>query len=296
MLTAKAYAKVNLTLEALSRRDDGFHEIASVVQTIDLCDELSFSLSDGLFLRCSEPSLETPDNLVLRAAVLLKEHAGYSGGAEIHLDKSIPMAAGLGGGSSDASVTLKALNELWALGLSHDDLLPLAAALGSDVSFFLLGGTVMMEGRGEVVRPTSARASDSHGAAGPPGRGSRQRRPLCTAALSSPTTRTATASARLAAWIESGAPPEGKLLFNVFEAVAPQVFPSLEAHRRSLLEAGAGSVHLSGSGPTLYTLCNSAEEDRVPGGEAEGCRATSRYVACTVDGSSETSHSRGASF
>ena len=241
MLTARAYAKVNLTLEALSRRDDGFHEIASVVQTIDLSDELRFALSDQLTLRCNWPSLETPDNLALRAAAFLKEHAGYSGGSEIHLDKSIPMAAGLGGGSSDAAATLKALNKLWGLGLSHDDLLPLAAALGSDVPFFLTGGTAMMEGRGEVVRPLSPMPETHMALLVPP-----DDVPTKTATLYrslEPFHYTdGSASARLAVCMDSGEQLDGKLLFNVFEAVASQVFPSLEAHRRAMLEAGASSA------------------------------------------------------
>ncbi len=283
MLTARAYAKVNLTLEALSRRDDGFHEIASVVQTIDLSDELRFAPSDRLSLRCNWPSLETPDNLALRAAALLKEHAGYAGGAEIYLDKSIPMAAGLGGGSSDAAATLKSLNELWELGLSHDDLLPLAAALGSDVPLFLTGGTAMMEGRGEVVRLLPPMPETHVALLVPP-----DEVPAKTATLYRSLEPShysdGSASARLAACTESGERPDAKLLFNVFEAVATRVFPSLEAHRRALLEAGAGSVHLSGSGPTLYALCGSAGE-ALSLAERLGAAGYEPYVACTVDGS-----------
>ncbi len=283
MLTAKAYAKVNLTLEALSRRDDGFHEIASVVQTIDLSDELRFALSDQLTLRCSEPSLETPDNLALRAAALLKERTGYPGGAEIHLDKSIPMAAGLGGGSSDAAATLKALSKLWELRLSHDDLLPLAAALGSDVPFFLTGGTAMMEGRGEVVRPLPSMPTTHMALLVPPDDVHTKTATLYRSLEPSHYTD-GSASARLAACIERGERPDAKLLFNVFEAVATQVFPSLEAHRRALHEAGAGSAHLSGSGPTLYALCGSEGEAL---SLAERLRAVGYepYVARTVDGS-----------
>ena len=279
MLSVKAYAKVNLTLEALYKRDDGFHEIASVVQTIDLSDELSFTPSGRLTLRCNWPSLETPDNLAFRAAALLKEHTGYAGGAEIRLDKSIPMAAGLGGGSSDAAATLKALNQLWELSLSHDDLLPLAAALGSDVPFFLTGGTAMMEGRGEVVRPLPPMPTTHLVLLAPP-----DDVPAKTATLYrslKPSHYTdGTSSARLAACIERGEQPDASLLFNVFEAVAAQVFPSLEAHRRALREAGAGSAHLSGSGPTLYALCASAEKAALI---AERLRAAGYepYVACT---------------
>ena len=287
MLTARAYAKVNLTLEALSRRDDGFHEIASVVQTIDLSDELRFTPSDTLSLRCNWPSLETPDNLALRAAALLKEHAGYARGAEIHLDKSIPMAAGLGGGSSDAAATLKALNELWALGLSHDDLLPLAATLGSDVPFFLTGGTAMMEGRGEVVR-TLTGVPETHMALLVPPDDVLTKTATLYRSLEPSHYSDGSASARLAACIERGERPDAKVLFNVFEAVATRVFPSLEAHRRAMLEAGAGSVHLSGSGPTLYALCGS-EAEALSLAERLKAAGYEPYVACTVDGSEDAS-------
>ena len=259
MLTARACAKVNLTLEALSRRDDGYHSIASVVQTIDLCDELRFTPSDRLALRCSVPSLESPDNLALRAAELLKERTGYSGGAEIHLEKHIPMAAGLGGGSSDAAVTLTALNELWDLNLSREELMPLAAALGSDVPFFLTGGTAMMEGRGEVVRSLPSMPVSHLVLLVPP-----EDVPSKTATLYrllTPSHYTdGSVSARLAASIEAGHGPRDETLFNVFEAVAPQVFPSLEEYRRALREAGAAVARLTGSGPTLFSLCGSSED------------------------------------
>ena len=283
MLTARAYAKVNLTLEALSKRDDGYHSIASVVQTIDLCDDLRFAPSDRLTLRCSVPSLESPDNLALRAASLLKEHTGYSGGAEIHLEKHIPMAAGLGGGSSDAAATLVALNELWGLGLSREELTPLAASLGSDVPFFLTGGTAMMEGRGEVVRRLPSMAASHLVLLVPP-----DDVPSKTATLYRHLTPShytdGSVSARLAASIEAGKGPRDEALFNVFEAVAPQVFPSLEAHRRALLEAGAGVSHLTGSGPTLFALCGSAEDAASLAGRLRSA-GHKPYVARTVDDS-----------
>ncbi len=279
MLTVRAFAKINLTLEALYKRDDGFHEIASVVQTIDLSDELGFAPLDGLVLRCNWPSLETPDNLALRAAALLKEHTGYAGGAEIRLEKYIPMAAGLGGGSSDAAATLKALNQLWELGLTQDDLLPLAAALGSDVPFFLTGGTAMMEGRGEAVRPLPPMPTTHLVLLVPPDEVPAKTATLYRSLEPSHYTDGA-ASARLAACIERGEPPDASLLFNVFEVVAAQVFPSLEAHRRALREAGAGSAHLSGSGPTLYAPCGSAQEAASLAGSLRAA-GYQPIVACT---------------
>ena len=137
MLTIRACAKINLTLEALGKRADGYHDVVTVMQTIDLCDELTLEPSNAVSLQCSDPALETDDNLVLRAAHLLRDRSGFEGGVKAHLRKSIPVAAGLGGGSSDAAAALAGLRRLWGLEQAVPDLQPLAAALGSDVPFFL---------------------------------------------------------------------------------------------------------------------------------------------------------------
>ena len=150
-VTVQAPAKVNLTLEVLGKRSDGYHEIASVMQVISLFDTLSFSPSDEIKVLAEIKDLETQDNLVYRAAMLLRETSGMSSGAEIRLDKQIPLAAGLGGGSSDAAATLLGLARLWGLELGEEELKVLAAQLGSDVPFFVTGGTALVEGRGERV-------------------------------------------------------------------------------------------------------------------------------------------------
>ena len=259
MLTVRAYAKINLTLEVLGRREDGYHQIASVMQTIDLCDELHFTPSDQLALECNLPSLETPDNLALRAAALLKKHAGYSGGVEIYLNKAIPLASGLGGGSSDAAATLKALVRLWGLDLKHDELLPLAASLGSDVPFFLCGGTAIAEGRGEEVRELPPMPAVDLVLLAPP-----LEIPDKTATMYGRLTpehfTKGEASSRLLRSLEDGKRHSGKLLFNVFEAVAFDLFPTLEGYRRAMLDAGASWVRLTGSGPALYTFAASNSE------------------------------------
>jgi len=156
MLTIEAPAKINLTLEILRKRDDGYHEIASVMQAVSLCDTLTFELASDTTLDCDDATLATEDNLALKAAHLLSAHTGYSGGVRIGLVKGIPVAAGLGGGSSDAAATLVALNNLWNLGLPLAELSLMAASVGSDVPFFLHGGVAMVSGRGELVRPLPA--------------------------------------------------------------------------------------------------------------------------------------------
>lgn len=149
----QAYAKINLSLEVLGKRADGFHDLVSIMQTVSLCDDLTFAPAEAVTFTCSQPELAGPSNLVVRAAKLLRQVCGVSAGCSIHLEKRIPHAAGLGGGSSDAAATLRSLVKLWALTEPKDTLCRLAAQLGSDVPFFLQQGTAMVEGRGERVTP-----------------------------------------------------------------------------------------------------------------------------------------------
>jgi 4-diphosphocytidyl-2-C-methyl-D-erythritol kinase len=155
-LTVYAPAKINLHLRVLGRRSDGYHEIQTLLQTIDLADDLSASPAPSSVLELHvHPEAILPSgsaNLVLRAAENLRQHAGVGVGARIELHKRIPIGAGLGGGSSDAAATLVLLDELWGLRLGTEALLELGAGLGSDVPFFLTGGLAMATGRGEIVR------------------------------------------------------------------------------------------------------------------------------------------------
>jgi len=156
MVLARCPAKLNLFLEVVRRRPDGYHDLDTVMQAIGLFDDLVITPHDSpsLSLECSEPSLPTDErNLVLRAATALRQHTGHRGGAHFVLTKRIPQQAGLGGGSSDAAGTLVGLNLAWGLGLARAELAEVAAAVGSDVPFFLHGGTARCTGRGESVQP-----------------------------------------------------------------------------------------------------------------------------------------------
>ncbi len=157
-----APAKINLHLEVLGQRSDGFHELAMVMQSIDLADQLDCSNSaDGLIqLSCDQPGLSCgSDNLVMRAAELLRQRSGFHElGAHLHLRKRIPIGAGLAGGSSDGAAALLALNTLWGLGHSQDQLLAMAAELGSDMPFCFAGGSQLCFGRGECLESVPAAA------------------------------------------------------------------------------------------------------------------------------------------
>ncbi|MEB3321796.1 MAG: 4-(cytidine 5'-diphospho)-2-C-methyl-D-erythritol kinase [Synechococcaceae cyanobacterium] len=153
--TVRAPAKINLHLEVLGLRPDGFHELAMVMQTLDLADRLRIRpRSDGMLqLRCDRPGLPTgADNLILQAAQALRQRCGGPAlGADIELEKRIPVGAGLAGGSSDAAAALVGLDAAWGLQRPAEELLELAAALGSDVPYCLVGGTRLCFGRGEVL-------------------------------------------------------------------------------------------------------------------------------------------------
>ena len=160
-----APAKINLTLEVLGKRPDGYHELRSLVVPVSLCDTLTFYPTDG----CVETSLAVSDvpgatpalipasegNLATRAAELLREETGYRGGARIEIRKEIPIGGGMGGGSADAAAALRGLNRLWKTGLSLDELMSLGARLGSDIPAMVYGKAVCMEGRGEKITPVS---------------------------------------------------------------------------------------------------------------------------------------------
>jgi 4-diphosphocytidyl-2-C-methyl-D-erythritol kinase len=159
-ITIKAHAKLNLHLEVLGRRPDGYHDLWSIFHLITLHDHLVFEPLDNgrILLSCNNEHLPVNDkNLVVRAAKLLQGHGNGAGGnhpgAKITLTKNIPVGAGMGGGSSDAAAALLGLSDLWGMELSDPELHRLALQLGSDVPFFLLGGTALVTGRGEIIRP-----------------------------------------------------------------------------------------------------------------------------------------------
>jgi 4-diphosphocytidyl-2-C-methyl-D-erythritol kinase len=162
MLTLLAPAKINLALNVISKRADGYHEVDMIMQTIALADQLSFVNHHRIELSCTNQRLPLDsDNLVWKAVSLLKEETRYPGGVKIHLTKNIPIAAGLAGGSADAAATLTGLNELWGLGLTRDQLMKIGVKLGADVPFCILRGTARAKGIGaELTGINSGLASE----------------------------------------------------------------------------------------------------------------------------------------
>ena len=262
MLTVLAPAKINLTLEVLGERPDGFHEIRSVIQTINLCDSLHFRLSHNIELSCDAPGFIPEESLVSRATGLFQQATGCSKGATIEIGKRIPLASGLGGDSSNAAVILHGLNRLWQLGLSLPKLLELAPRLGSDVAFFLYGGTALVEGRGERVTPLPPLPHRWVVLLMPPVPTMPRKTQQLYASLKPKHYTQGEVTDGFVALLTGrslkGRGIEGERLvsnvFNVFDEVALDSFARLGEYREQFLKAGASSVYLAGSGPALFTL------------------------------------------
>ena len=255
-----AFAKINLTLEVLGRRGDGYHEVRTILQTIDMADVIEVLPGPDLRVECDDPALRGDANLVWRAAEKLAERGNVEPHADIKVEKHIPAGMGLGGGSSDAASALVALNHLWGLKLPTEALAEVAAELGSDVSFFLWGGTALAQGRGEQVAPL------------PP-------LPSIPVTLVCPITTVPNKTATLYSSLSPAHYSDGGttrrmieiltaehivvqdvtgLISNVFEEVAPQVFLDLAFIQQQLVDLGR--FHLCGSGPALFSLSSSEKE------------------------------------
>jgi 4-diphosphocytidyl-2-C-methyl-D-erythritol kinase len=252
----RCYAKINLTLEILRKRDDGFHEIASLVHTISLSDDLHVEPADELLTRVEGLELDPDTNLVSRAAALLSSSLNERNGAELTLVKRIPAAAGLGGGSSDAAASLVGLNALWGSRLNTSGLALLAAELGSDVPFFLRGGAALMRGRGELLEPLPPRAADWLVLLVPAHDVLDKTRRLYSALGASDFTD-GESTHRAAERLRNGRALEQTELVNAFTRPAKEVFVGLEAVWQEAEELCERAFFLSGAGPALFAFATS---------------------------------------
>jgi len=254
-----APAKVNLFLELLGKRPDGFHELATLMVGLSLRDTLSFAdRADGeVTLAIDRPDLSAgPDNLIVKAANLLRSQTGVRRGATIRLAKRIPMAAGLAGGSTDAAATLIGLNNLWNAGLSKDDLARLAAELGSDVAFFLSLPAAWCTGRGEIVEALPAPRAFDLVLVFPPfgcNTGGVYRN---TVLPNVPETGGAVRQAFAAGDVAM----LSRALHNRLEAAAEVVAPPLRVLKEAIARVAPLGCRMSGSGSTLFALTHDAAE------------------------------------
>lgn len=283
----RAAAKINWVLEVLGCRDDGYHEIRSLMQTVGPCDALELAAGEGLNLEVEGAGPPLQDNLVLRAATIL---GGGMSGAHIRLTKRIPEAAGLGGGSSDAAATLRGLNKLWHLGHSDAHLMEMAVGIGSDVAFFVYSGTARAEGRGERVAPLPDLSPMWIVLLVPPFRLPEKTRRMYDALRPADFTDGHRVEA-LQRRLQRGLPIVDADLYNAFEGVAYEVFQGLGAYRDAFLEAGVRRVHLAGSGPALFVMSPDvgaarAVHDRLkpPGGQKMLVRTLTATEAQAMEG------------
>ncbi|KKD54736.1 MULTISPECIES: 4-(cytidine 5'-diphospho)-2-C-methyl-D-erythritol kinase [Paenibacillus] len=259
----KAPAKINLMLDVLRKRDDGYHEVEMIMTMVDLSDRLTMSeLPRDTIIISSQAGYIPLDekNLAFQAARLIKERYNVSTGVHIHLDKHIPVAAGLAGGSSDAAAALRGLNKLWKLGISDAELRVLGAELGSDVPFCITGGTALASGRGELLKPLP-------------------NPPQCWVILAKPPINVSTAEvyARVKADQITHHPSARQMeqairnasftdvcnaLGNVLEDVTLKLYPEVVHLKNSMIRLGADGVLMSGSGPTVFGLVS--KEAKVP--------------------------------
>jgi len=254
VLRLKAFAKVNLVLEVLGRRADGYHDIASIMQTVSLYDLVTLEPAGHIKLKFSPPGLPDHANIVFKAAQRLVEATGCGEGVAIGLEKNIPMCAGLGGGSSDAAVVLRGLNELWQLGLTQEKLASIGAGLGSDVPFFIYGGTCLSEGRGEKITPLPDLEQTWFVLLRPDLPVSSGKTAALYRLIKAGHYTTGELSKGLLEQLKNTGKRRSGPLFNVFEEVANDAFPGLKEYAEEFRRAGASGIHLAGSGPVLFTL------------------------------------------
>lgn len=250
-----APAKINLFLEILGKRPDGYHEIETVMQEVSLFDYIYIeNYKKSIEFSCSNPKLPTgEDNLVLKAVRLLQKESGISGGARIYLDKKIPIGAGLGGGSSDAVATLLGLNKLWQLGYDEKKLMSLAGKLGSDTPFFVIGNTALCKGRGEVIIPYPLKVTYNYVIIYP-------KFEISTAMVYENFKINLTKNLKdvnffLQTLLLGNPEKLGACLHNRLEEVVFKLYPGLEKIKKTLAGVDFCGTLLSGSGSALYALC-----------------------------------------
>ncbi len=260
-ITYRSYAKINVYLDVLARRDDDFHAIETIFQTVSLFDTLHCSLhSDTLELKVEGAELsQGEDNLVMRAARVLRERYAITQGASMRLTKRIPIAAGLAGGSGNAAAALVALNTLWDINAPVQELQALGGELGSDIPYCLVGGTQAGTGRGEQLIAMESIPNTWIVLAHPPITVSTPEiynhpKLFKSGAIPGPSGM----SSRLEEAIQRcDQAPLGSILFNAMESAALSAYPIIDEYKKRLQASGCSGVLMSGSGPTVFGLCSS---------------------------------------
>lgn len=258
MITETAYAKINLGLNILGKRDDGYHEVAMIMQSVGLADTVTITEGKGIEITTNLAGLSCgPDNLAYKAAALLAQRADIEPNIHIDLEKHIFLAAGLAGGSSDAAAVLRGLNRYWKLGLTNEELRLEAAKLGSDIPFCIEGGTAMASGRGEIITPLEDFPETIVILAKPKGievstawvyKNYNEGRVLRVPKIY-----------RMAESVSEGPQAICQYFGNVLETVTIPEYPVLASIKAAMVSAGAYYAMMSGSGPTVFAFADSQE-------------------------------------
>lgn len=276
-----AYAKINLALDVVRRLLNGYHEVRMIMQTVDICDVLTFKKAEeGISLKVDNIELPTDgNNLICKAAKLLLETAGVCGGVDITLEKHIPIAAGMAGGSTDAAAALLAVNELYELGFSVEELKAFGVKIGADVPYCIEGGTALAEGIGEVLTPLVAP-------------------PHCYLVVAKPDINVSTKFVYenlranelkvhpdvdgMIADLHAGdlAGIAGKL-GNVLETVTVPAYPIIQDIKNTLREQGALNALMSGSGPTVFGLFTNEEQALVAAEQVRNLKLAKQVFVTT---------------
>ncbi len=254
IFTLPSFAKINLFLRILGRRDDGFHELCTVFQTVSLHDNLSFSRHDEIVLTCGDKNIPTDKrNLITKAALELKRKFNIKSGAKIHLEKNIPAPGGLGGGSSNAAVALFGLIKLWEIEIDLAELLKIGEKLGSDVPFFFDGGTALGTGRGTEIFPL-ADMSENHLLIVTPSVNIPTADAFAGLNLPRLTNKTSKSILQICRDDAQTLDLRQSLLVNDFEKSVFKLEPEIERVKEKLLELKAERALLAGSGASVFAV------------------------------------------
>jgi 4-diphosphocytidyl-2-C-methyl-D-erythritol kinase len=254
-----SFAKINWFLRVLGKRADGFHELCTVFQTISLHDNLTFTENENLILTCDKSFVPIGEkNLIIKAGMLIREKFGVKKGAKIYLEKKIPSPGGLGGGSSNAAIAVLGLLKLWQLEIEFDEILPIAGELGSDVPFFLYGGTALGTGRGTRILPLEENSEKYLLIVTPPVNVSTAE---AFSRLNAPHLTNETSKSNLQICLNEARTLNLRQseLKNDFETSVFQAAPEIKSVKEKLLESGAIQALLSGSGASVFAIFDKEE-------------------------------------
>ena len=265
-----SFAKINWSLQILGRRPDGYHEVKTLLQTISLHDDLHFEIDEGggISVSCADPDIPSDDqNLIVRAASTLKRQFDVKAGVRVSLEKRIPTRAGLGGGSSNAAVSLLALTRLWSIRASAAQLLEIAATLGADVPFFLIGGCALATGIGATISPLPEPPDDGvHLIVITPNASvstAKAYSALSSTALTTSSNDPSLSNSRSEAKNRDLRPwPLQDSLKNDFESVIFDIEPEIRRTKETLLQAGALGALLAGSGSSVFGIFADEEDQQ----------------------------------